>query len=195
MSIFIDIIRGMLGLGAAPPKDDFANLNPDDLEAYWTASEEIDRAERAGNVHTAYAKYGIKNESHWDEVMGSFVRRHGQTPEFSLAASTASFRMQLADLSQPTEGGVAYRMPSEYLEPVDGVSLDKLVIAKVKTEGMQQAQRDAALASLGLDVDRFTRADQGWSARMGGNSDPTAAAMLSGLYHTYDAQVRAVYAR
>ncbi|MEM6296948.1 MAG: hypothetical protein AAGA54_37130 [Myxococcota bacterium] len=190
METLIAIVRGLLGLGPGQPKDDWAGLPPHDLVAYWTASETIDAAEREGNVDEAYEQFGIKSESHWEAVQATVVRHHGSSPEFSLAATTASFNRQVAEMAQPRDG-VGYQIPAEYLAPVDGVTLDKLILAKAKTERLPPAQRGAALAKLGLDPQRLAKADQGWSARMGGKADPMAASILSGLYHTYDAQVRA----
>jgi hypothetical protein len=191
MSIFIDIIRGMLGMGAAAEKDDFANLDPDDPVGFWRAEAEIDQAERAGDITVGYRKFGIRNEEHWDQVKGSFFRRHGTTPEYSLAASTANFQIQLEELGAGGPGGVAYRMPPEYLEPVEGVWLDKLAIAKTRHE----LQGDAGLAQMGMDAAKLGRVEAGWNARMGGGADPTAAGMLGGLYHTYIRQARAALTR
>ena len=192
MSIFIDIIRGILGMGAAAEKDDFANIDPDDPVAYWRADHDIDQAERAGDITVGYKKYGIKNADHWDQVKASFYRRHGKTPEYSLAASTANFWANLEELQGGRDGGqVSYRMPQEYLEPVEGVWLDKLAIAKTRYE----LQGDAGLAQMGMDAGKLGRVEAGWNARMGGSADPTAAGMLGGLYHTYIQQARATLSR
>ncbi len=187
MSILIDIIRSMIGLGTSAEKDDFANINPDDPEAFWRAEHDIDQAERAGDITTGYRKYGVKNESHWEQVQASFFRRHGKTPEYSLGASTANFKAQLEELSSDSGGGATYRMPQEYLEPVEGVWLDKLAIAKVRAE----LQGPQALAQMGMDEAKLGRVEAGWGARMGGSADPMAAGMLNGLYHTYLQQARA----
>ncbi len=191
MGIIIDIIRGMLGLGPAAPKDEYANLAPNDLEAYWQAHNDIDQAERAGDITAGFRKHGLKDEAHWERVQATFVRHHGEKPEFSLAASTANFKQQMADLATPGADGSAYRMPSEYLEPVEGISLDRLAIAKVRSE----VQGPAALASMGLDPTKLQRIEATWNARMGGSADPTAAGILNSLYFTYVQQVRAVLAR
>lgn len=189
MSIVIDMIRGILGLGPAAPKDEYANLKPGDLEAYWAALNEIDQAERDGDITVGYRKFGIKNAEHWEAVQATFVRHHGESPEFSLAASTASFKQQMA--STMSSDGYGYKMPAEYLEPVEGISLDKLALAKVRME----MQGPAALSALGMDAAKLGRVEAGWNARMGGNADPTAAAILGGLYHTFLTQVRAVLSR
>jgi|GEM_PF-1546218 len=191
MGILIDVIRGIFGLGPAAEKDDFANLSPDDIEGYWRADYDIDQAERAGDITVGYRKYGIKNEAHWEQVKGSFFRRHGETPEFALGASTANFKAQMEELSSPSAEGSGYRMPTEYLEPVEGISLDRLAIAKVRAE----MQGPAALTQMGMDAGKLQRVEAGWGARMGGNADPLAANILGGLYHTYQQQVRAVLSR
>lgn len=194
MEILISIIRGMLGLGPAKPKDHYAGLPPGDLEAYWTAHGAIDEAERAGNKQAAFTQFGIKNDDHWEKVQATFVRHHGATPEFSLAASTASFKQQMRETMDPS-GVSGYRFPAEYMEPVDGITLDKLVLARVKTEAVPPAQRASVLSSMGMSEQSFASANAGWSARMGGNADPMAANILGGLQHTYEAQVRAVLSR
>lgn len=192
MSLLIDMIRGILGLGAGAPKDDFAGLDPTDLEAYWQVHNELDKVERAGgDMKAVYSRFGLRNESHWEMVQATFVRKYGDTPEFSLAVSTANFKDQLKDLSNPNDDGFGYRMPEEYLTPVEGVTLDKLALAKVRHE----MQGDAGLASMGLDAGKFGRIEAGWGARMGGNADPTASGMLNSLYFTYLQQVRAVLNR
>ncbi|MEM6989026.1 MAG: hypothetical protein AAF721_00970 [Myxococcota bacterium] len=183
----MDVIRGILGMGAAAEKDDFANLNPQDPVAYWRADHDIDQAERAGDVTVAYRKYGIRNESHWEQVQASFYRKHGHTPEYSLAASTANFMAQVEELAKPGEGGACYRMPQEYLAPVEGVGLDVLALAKTRAE----LQGPGALSAMGMDAAKLGRIEAGWGARMGGSADPTAAGMLNGLYHTYLQQARA----
>ncbi len=187
MSILIDVIRSIFGLGPAAEKDDFATLNPDDPEAFWRADHDIDQAERAGDITVGYRKHGVKNEAHWEQVRASFFRRHGKTPEYSLAASTANFKAQLEELANPGPQGGGYRMPQEYLEPVEGVGLDRLAIAKARLE----LQGPAALTPMGMDPVKLGRVEAGWSARMGGTADPTAAGILGGLYHTYLQQARA----
>lgn len=188
MSILIDVIRGLFGAKPDTDKDDFANLDPSDPADVWRANHDIDRAERAGDVTVAYRKHGIKNEDHWEQVQASFNRRHGETPEYALAAATVSFNAQVERLSQPDQGPVTYRMPSEYLEPVEGFGLDTLAIAKARAE----YQGPEALAQMGMDTATLGRVEAGWAARMGGSADPTAAGMLKGLYHTYTVQARAV---
>ncbi len=191
MSILIDMIRGILGLGAAAPKDEFGGLNPDDPEALWRADHDIDQAERAGDITAGYRLHGIKNEAHWEQVQASFFRRHGHTPEYSLAASTANFKAQLESLRNPEPGGVPYILPQGYFDPVEGVGLDRLAIAKARME----IQGPAAVVQMGLDPATLGRVEAGWSARMGAGADPTAAAMLGGLYHTYLLQARAVVSK
>lgn len=192
--MLMDIIRGILGLQTGP-KDVFGNLDPNDVEGFWRADNDIDQAERAGNVQAAYARHGVKNEDQWDEVRGSFHRRHGHTPEYSLAASTANFKAQLVELQQrgADEGG--YQPPAGFFDPVVGVGLDQYAIASVRTEGCNGPERQAVLSQLGLTPQQFDEAAQAWGQRISGNQDPIAGAMLGGLYHTYQAQVRAVYAR
>jgi len=191
MSIWMDMIRGILGLKAGAPKDDFAGLDGNDPESYWRASHDIDQAERAGDISKGYAKHGVRNEAHWDQVQASFHRRHGETPEYSLAASTANFKAQLEELAAPDDGRPPYHLEPTYLQPVEGMSLDRLAIAKVRHE----IGGDAGLSQAGIDAAGLARIEAGWSARMGGSADPIAAAMLGGLYHTYLAQARAVLSR
>ena len=194
--MLMDIIRGILGLGPAAPKDDFANISPDDIEGFWRADHDIDQAERAGNIEAGYAKYGVKNADHWDNVRASFHRRHGHTPEYSLAASTANFKAGLEDLKTAGDDGRAnYQLPAGYLDPVEGISLDKFAVASVRTEGCSPADRDAVLSQMGYSPAQYETARGVWSQRISGGGDPIAGAMLSGLWHTYQAQVRAVYAR
>jgi hypothetical protein len=188
MGTIIDIIRSILGLG---PKDEYGGLTPGDLEAYWCASNDIDQAERDGDISVGLRKHGMKSEDHWERVQSTFARLHGDSPEFSLAAATANFKQQMAELATPDADGSAYRMPSEYLEPVEGISLDRLALAKVRTE----VQGPAALTPMGLDASKLQRIESAWTARMGGSADPTAASILSSLYSAYVQQIRAALTR
>ena len=104
---------------------------------------------------------------------------------------SGNFKQQMAELATPGEDGSAYRMPTEYLEPVEGISLDRLAIAKVRSE----VQGPAALAPMGLDPAKLQRVEATWNARMGGNADPTAAGILGSLYFTYMQQARAALGR
>lgn len=180
----IDWLMSLLGMG----RSEFGNLSPDDVDGYYRASHEIDQAERQGptELAAAFARYGLKNEDHWDEVRGAFARRHQHNPDFMHAAARVGMQMQMQSVAHQ------YQFPQGYLDPIEGVSLEQLaqIQATIETQGQQ-----AAFAKFGLDGARFERINGGWQARMGGGADAMAAQILSGQYHTYLAQSRAFVAR
>lgn len=176
------IIDSILGLfGTAAP--DFARIPPDDIDAYWLADHEIDQAEREGQqqLQAVFAKYGLRNEDHWESVKGAICLRHQGNPDFSFGATRVQMRVQLDEMKSQ------YAFPAGYLEPVEGVGLDRFALIKAS---VQQAQAfgpsavAAVLAKFDLDPASYARIDNVWQSRMGGQADAMAASILNGMFHT-----------
>lgn len=164
------------------PKVDFAGLNPDDIEGYHRVDEEIDQAEREGGDaarSAVWARYGIKNEDHWETVKYSFYQKHGQSSEFVLAKVRAQINEQLASFRQH------YPFPDELLAPIEGVGLDRYALVEAHLgRAVSPAARQQILTSYGLDEARYERIRSGWSSRMA-TPDPMISTTLGGFAHTY----------
>jgi len=181
---FLDIILGLFG---GKKSVNFGNVNPDDIESYWLVDHELDQAERESpQAHQAcLAKWGLKSMDHWDQVKGELYQRHGQNPDFNMAAARVQQRVQNANMAQ------SYQMPAEYSAPVHGVDLIGYATVKARLElGQNPGQ---VLAEHRLDPGRWNEVDQAWSWRMGPQGDAFAGNILRGNYHVAYLQAQAAY--
>ena len=183
----LDTILSIFGIGGEK-KPNFAALNPDDVDGYYRASHEIDQAERESPeaLKATYARYGLKNEDHWDEVRGAFAMRHKNNPDFAFGAARVGLEVQIKDMAAKS-----YAFPMNVLDPVDGVTLDRLAYIVASAE----ATGPSAYAQFGLDPARFERIQSEWSSRMSASADPFSANILSSQYHVYLLQARGVVSR
>jgi hypothetical protein len=186
MGLLGSIIGALFG-GSSEPKDDFARLDPNDLESLWRVDHELDQAERHSEAALAQvrARYGIRNEEHWDAVRASYHRRHGRTADYFMAPGRAQVRAQLQDMAQST-----YVMPEEYISPVEGVWIDRLCLVQVRLAAAP-GHAPAILAEYGLDPARWSRIEATWQARMGPNADMMAGNILRGFHHLFVANAQA----
>jgi hypothetical protein len=180
MGLLGTIIGALFG-GSSEPKDDFAKLDPNDLEAWWRVDHELDQAERESPAALAQvrAHYGVRDEDHWSAVRASFHRRHSKTAEYFMAPGRAQVRVQLQDMSRKH-----YEMPSEYIVPVEGVWIDRLCLVQVRLAAAPM-HAPAILAEYGLDPARWSRIEATWQARMGPNADAMAGNILRGFHHLF----------
>ncbi|MCA9674053.1 MAG: hypothetical protein H6708_34040 [Kofleriaceae bacterium] len=186
----LDVILGIFGGGGGGGgKVNFGNVNPDDIESYWVVDHEIDQAERAGEAElaAAFARWGLKNMDHWEQVKGALYQRHGQNPDFSMAAGRVQHRIQMASVAE------SYQMPPEYSSPVHGVDLNRYAAIKARLQlGQAPAQ---VLPEYQLDPARWHEVDQTWGWRMGPQGDAFAGQILAGSYHAMYQQALAAYGR
>lgn len=164
------------------PKIDFAGLNPDDLEAYFRVDDELDAAEREGGEaarSVVWARYGIKNQDHWENVQYSFLQRHGKSVEYALARTRTQVQTQVESFRQH------YPFPAELLAPIDGVGLDRYALVEAHVGRAQSPeQRLQILEQYGLDAARFEQIRSGWMGRIN-TPDPMISNTLGGFQHTY----------
>lgn len=182
---FLDIIKGILGGDSGPVS--FGNVDPDDIESYWLVDHELDQAERQGEeaLSAALAKWGLKSMSHWEDVQGALYQKHGQNPDFTMAASRVQHRVQMASLSEH------YEMPAEYKAPVHGVDLERYAVINARLGHGQDPA--AVLGEYQLDQARWQEAQSTWAARMGPSADAFAANILRQSYHAMSLQAQAAY--
>ena len=181
MSIIIDIVKGLFGL-SEPSGPDYGPFNPSDFARYHQASYEITEAdEDAAKLQQIYAKYGIKNENAWGRINQAFYEDNKANPDFHVCGITPRIQEQLDEMASSS-----YAFPSEYLEPVEGVTMEKLAAIVARREAAHSpTEQQTVLAHYGLDEASFGRIDQAWRARMGGSADAMAANILGGFWHTY----------
>jgi hypothetical protein len=183
MGILAAIINALLNRDTGP-KIDFAGLNPDDLETYFRVDHELDAAEREGGEsarNAVWARYGIKNEDHWNDVQYSFRNRHGGTSEFALMRTRAQVQDQIVSFREH------YPFPDELMAPIDGVTLDRYSLIEAHVGRAQSPeQRQQILSQYGLDPGRFEQIRSAWWNRINA-PDPMISATLGGFEHTYRA--------
>ena len=180
----LDLILGMF---AGKKSVNFGNVDPDNIESFWIVDHELDQAERESPqaLATALAKWGLKSMDHWEEVQGALHQRHGQNPDFNMAAARVQQRVQTANMSQQ------YQMPAEYSSPVHGIDLIGYATVKARLELGQSPQQ--VLNEHRLDPNRWQEVDQTWSWRMGPQGDAFAGNILRGNFHTAYLQAQAAY--
>jgi hypothetical protein len=183
----LDIILGIFG-GKQKPVD-FGKVNPDDIEAYWRVDHDVDQAERkgAGELAAALAKWGLRDMAHWEQVKAALVERHGDNPEFSMAASRVGYELQAQNMAG------SYQMPPQYSTPPHGVTLDRYAAIKARLD-LGQALA-AILPEYQLDPARWQEVDATWSGRMGPHADAFAGQILRSTYHGMYQQAAAAYGR
>jgi hypothetical protein len=185
MSILSAIVNALFG-GGGSSGPSYGPFDPSDFARFHQAFDEISSAEDdAAQVRQVYAKYGIKNEGMWGSICQAFHQANAGNPDFHVVAINQRVREQLANM------GEHYAFPMEYLEPVEGVAMDRLaaIVARREAAGSPAAATQV-LAQYGLDEPRFQRINAAWTARMGGNADAMAANIVGGFWHTYLAVAR-----
>jgi hypothetical protein len=185
MSILSAIVNALFG-GGGSSGPSYGPFDPSDFARFHEASDAISNAEDdPAALRQVYAKYGIKNEDTWGSISQAFYEANKHNPDFHVVAINHRIREQLDNM------GEHYAFPMEYLEPVDGVGMDRLaaIVARREAAGGPAAATQV-LAQYGLDEARFQRINATWNARMGGSADAMAAGIIGGFWHTYLAVAR-----
>ncbi len=169
----LDIV---LSLFKGTSKLDFGRLDPDDLEVYWRADHQIDQAERRGaaELAAALASWGLRDLDHWEKAKSGLLGRHGNNPEFKMAGLRVNFDIQLAHMSS------SYEMPTQYIAPPHGVTLDRYASIKARLDLGQPV--GSVLGAYQLDDHRWREVDGTWAGRMGPQSDAMAGNILRSIY-------------
>jgi hypothetical protein len=149
---------------------DFANWDPDDVDAFWDKVYAIEAAGNASDddLDAALKQHGLRDKAHFDEVRDAFNERHGSDTAFMQAAvdsRTRSVKQQLAA-----------RMGGELkgeLAPFEGASLEQWAFVMAKVAGGQDIT--GLLAKAGWDRAKWDRVSAEWNARMSRDTTATIA--------------------
>jgi hypothetical protein len=90
-----DTILGMFG----GRQDDFAGLDPDDMEMYWRIGHDLDAVQDARKDHRmpVLRKYNLRSVDHGRDVQAAYHARHGAHPDFAAAATRVLLGLQVQE--------------------------------------------------------------------------------------------------
>lgn len=156
----------------------FGGLNPDDVDGFVQAKDEISDAERAGEAeHRAtLAKYGFRDADAWDAARSAFDVRH-RTNWYAICAPS-----RFTVINGLKSKAHMYEFPMALFDPIEGVTLEQRALIQAQVA----AGTDLATAAgqQGMDPATYARADAAWSQRMA-SGDVIVDNTLGGLWHTY----------
>ena len=80
-------------------KDEFAGLDPDDVEMYWRIQHDLDQIEGAPTAaqRPVLDKYNLHSVDHGRGVQAAYHARHGEHPEFEAAARRVRLGRQVQE--------------------------------------------------------------------------------------------------
>jgi hypothetical protein len=164
---------------------DFGKVDPNDVEAYWRLERDIDQAERKGRAELAAAlsAWGLRDMKHYEAVKEALNERHGNNPDFSMAAARVNFEAQM------NSGG--YQLPASYSVPPHGITLDRYAAIKARIELGQEL--GSILASYQLNPSSWGVVEATWAERMGPGADAMASAIFRSQFGAMHRQALAVF--
>jgi hypothetical protein len=148
---------------------DVAGFDPSDEEAFFNAviNVESDGQKMAATDESPeqiWARYGVRDHSHWRDVKDAMYRALAEQHGGFEAVMQRQANWRMGQVQRHMQGQTAAKAKSGELNPVEGISIE--FWAATNAAIVQGSSPDDLLKGAGIDKARWDRARAEWEARM-----------------------------